>query len=48
MHDARVRSRTSYRFDEIDWDARFRDIFEWSDDGQIGIDVRRVDEVEPL
>lgn len=48
MHDAKVRARTSYRFDEIDWDARFRDIFEWSDDGQIGIDVRRVNEVEPL
>lgn len=48
MHDERVRARTSYRPGEIEWGARFADIFEGPDEGVIGIDVRRVHETEPV
>ncbi|MFB6368585.1 MAG: ion channel [Gemmatimonadota bacterium] len=43
-----VVARTSYKPDEVRWGARFRDIFERSDEGVLGIDVNRIHETEPV
>lgn len=43
-----VVARTSYKSDEIQWGARFRDIFERSDEGVLGIDVNRIHDTEPV
>jgi inward rectifier potassium channel len=47
-HAAPVLIRTSYRADEIAWGARFPDIYERTAEGVLGIDVRRIHEIEPL
>lgn len=47
-HSDRVLQRTSYKSDEVRWGARFRDIFERSDEGVLGIDVSRIHETEPV
>lgn len=43
-----VVARTSYKPDEIRWGARFRDIFERSEEGVLGIDVNRIHDTEPV
>jgi len=47
-HSDRVLRRTSYKSDEIRWGARFRDIFERTEEGVLGIDVNRIHETEPV
>ena len=42
-----VHSRTSYKFDEVVWGARFSDMFLELPDGLMGTDVRRLNTVEP-
>lgn len=44
-----VHARMSYRFDEILWHARFRDIFGRSEDAEmLTVDISRIDAIEPL
>lgn len=45
-HAAPVLVRTSYRADEVACDARFTDIYERTAQGVVGIDVRRIHEIE--
>lgn len=47
-HAAPVLVRTSYRADELVWGARFTDIYERTAEGVVGIDVRRIHELEKL
>ena len=47
-HADQVLRRTSYKADEIRWGARFRDIFERSDEGVLGVDVNRIHDTEPV
>lgn len=47
-HSDQVLRRTSYKADEIRWGARFRDIFERTDEGVLGIDVNRIHDTEPV
>lgn len=42
-----VQSRYSYRFDEILWGAKFRPAFEVDSNGDLVLDVRKLDESEP-
>lgn len=42
-----VHARSSYRSDEIVWGGRFRDVLELYHGGVMGIDLRRLDEIEP-
>jgi inward rectifier potassium channel len=43
-----VHSRSSYKFDEVQWGARFTDIYLKRPDGELdGIDVRRLDDTQP-
>lgn len=46
----RVRTRTSYTWEEIDWDAKFANIFTsaGSGDGVVAIDVERLSRIERL
>ena len=44
----RVTARSSYRFDEVRWDAKFADIFIPSPDGVITIDADRLDRFDRL
>ena len=41
-----VHARSSYKADEVQWGARFRNIFEETDDSHIAMEVSRLDEVE--
>ena len=44
-----VHARTSYRADEIVWNARFRSMFNPpSEDARVGVDITRLDDIEPL
>jgi inward rectifier potassium channel len=44
-----VHTRSSYKSDEIVWGARFRSAFDLpDDDGTIGVDIRRIHEIDPL
>jgi inward rectifier potassium channel len=43
-----VHARSSYRADEIVWGARFADMFLPGDDGQLGVDMRRIHDIEPV
>lgn len=43
-----VRSRTSYVYDEVRWDAKFATIFTSAPDDIIAIDVERLSRTEPL
>ena len=43
-----VHVRSSYRYDEIVWGAKFRDIFKHSDKNVIQVDLHRIHEVERL
>jgi inward rectifier potassium channel len=44
-----VHARSSYRADEIVWNARFKSMFLPSDSrSRISVDIRRVHEIEPL
>ncbi len=43
-----VHARGDYIAEEIVWDARFTDIFHHSESGLLGIDLRRLDEIEEL
>jgi inward rectifier potassium channel len=43
-----VHARTSYKADEVVWNARFRDMFVASADGRMAVDVRRLGDVEPV
>jgi inward rectifier potassium channel len=45
-HAAPVLVRTSYRADEVACGARFTDIYERTAEGVVGIDVRRIHEIE--
>jgi inward rectifier potassium channel len=45
-HAAPVLVRTSYRADEVACGARFTDIYEPTAEGVVGIDVRRIHEIE--
>jgi inward rectifier potassium channel len=42
-----VHARSSYKFHEVAFKARFADIFDARDDGMISIDLRRLDRIEP-
>ena len=42
-----VHSRSSYKFDEVIWGARFTDIYVKRGDEPVGIDMRRMHETEP-
>lgn len=44
----RVTARTSYRYDEVRWDAKFANIFVSAPEGQIAIDVERLDRLDRL
>ena len=44
----RVTARTSYQYDEVQWDVRFANIFVDSPDGIITVDIERLDRVERL
>ena len=41
-----VHARTSYKFPEVEWGVRFRDMFVQSGASQVAIDMRRLNEVE--
>lgn len=43
-----VHVRASYKHSEVLWNVRFRDMFLPSEDGVVRIDVRRLDEVDPV
>lgn len=43
-----VHTRTSYRFDEVVWGAKFVDIFMPSDDGILHVDLRRLHHYETV
>ena len=40
-----VYARSSYRADEVVWDARFADMFQESDPRQLSVDLRRLGQV---
>jgi inward rectifier potassium channel len=42
-----VHARTSYRSEEVVWNARFADMFLRTDEGLVGVDMRRIHEIEP-
>jgi inward rectifier potassium channel len=42
-----VHVRTSYRAEEVVWGARFADMFLRTEEGLVGIDMRRLHDVEP-
>jgi inward rectifier potassium channel len=42
-----VHARSSYKHHEVTWGARFSDMFLTTDAGRVGIDVRRLHDVEP-
>ena len=42
-----VHVRTSYRAEEVAWDARFADMFLRGDEGLVGVDLRKLHEIEP-
>jgi inward rectifier potassium channel len=42
-----VHIRSSYKPDEIAWGYRFADMFLRTEDGLVGIDLRRLHDVEP-
>ncbi len=42
-----VHARSSYKHDEIVWDAKFSDIFNPSDDAIMSIDMRKIHDIEP-
>jgi inward rectifier potassium channel len=44
----RVTARTSYLYDEVRWDAKFASIFVSAQEGQIAIDVERLDRLDRL
>jgi inward rectifier potassium channel len=48
VFSTRVRSRTSYTWDELRWDVKFASIFAESPDGAISIDVERLSRTEPV
>ena len=41
-----VHARSSYRYDEVMWKARFADIFRYSDGGIVSVDLSRLSELE--
>ncbi len=43
-----VHARSSYKFHEVVFGARFADMFEKRDDGTLAIDLRRLDRIEPV
>ena len=43
-----VHTRTSYRSDEIVWNARFSKIFVADSQPRVSVDVSRIDDIEPL
>jgi len=43
-----VHARSSYRSDEIVWNARFRSMFLASDTSRIAVDVRQLHDIEIL
>jgi inward rectifier potassium channel len=43
-----TQTRTSYRFEEIVWGARFGDMFQRSEGGALSVDVERLDLVEQV
>jgi len=43
-----VHSRSSYKFHEVQWGARFSDMFISSDHGEVGIDLRRIHDIESV
>lgn len=43
-----VHARTSYRWDEVVWGARFRDMYRHKGNGQISIDLRRLHDIQQV
>jgi len=43
-----VHTRSSYRADEVVWGARFADMFLRGDHGQLGVDMRKIHDIEPV
>ena len=42
-----VHARTSYRAEEVVWNARFADMFLRTDEGLVGVDLRRLHDLDP-
>ena len=42
-----VHARTSYRAEEVVWGARFADMFLRAGEGLVGVDMRKIHEIEP-
>ena len=42
-----VHARSSYRGDEVAWGARFRDMFLRTTEGLVGVDMRKLHDIEP-
>ena len=42
-----VHSRSSYRHDEVEWGARFQDMFRYSKDQVLGVDAQLIDATAP-
>ncbi len=43
-----VHSRSSYKFDEVQWGAKFSDMFQPIEGGRIAIDLRNIHKIEPV
>jgi len=43
-----VQARTSYRWDEVVWGAKFRDMYRHKGEGQISIDLRRIHDIQHI
>ncbi len=43
-----VHARTSYRWDEVVWGAKFRDMYRHKGEGQIRIDLRRIHDIQHI
>ena len=41
-----VHTRSSYRADEVVWGARFADMFLRTEEGLVGVDLRRIHDLE--
>ena len=41
-----VHARSSYKYDEILWETKFKDIFQYRDGGLVGIDLRCLHDTE--
>ena len=43
-----VHTRTSYKFSEIVWGVKFRDMFQYSGNGEVRVDLKRIHDIESI